>query len=304
MNISSLSDSLQTLALGIVQDVFGVQDLLFAKYLLAGLLIMLATVLFLIAMRVLRSDTGQELAQEKHIPQALSKAGAAIELCNKGNIPAVRCVITRAGRKKIKCDIIERLDIIKAEEGGKITCVFAPLKAGGRKLNAFQATLVQADVSGRKTEQITLSAPLGYTFLKRRKYGRKRVMDQQFIRVKLWVADPGQSDIPFMDAAPDVGVNSYAQDQSGHDANSVINISKGGIALRIRNQVLPPMCSVGEPVVINIFMFSFKDKAFRPYWYAGEVRSMEEDVEEYTRLGISFTGSGWLDEENGSIHWE
>ncbi|WP_147821159.1 hypothetical protein [Salidesulfovibrio onnuriiensis] len=294
---------MQALPLGLVQDIFGIKDLIFAKYLLAGLLVMLAILLFLLALRVLRSGDKEMLVQEKNIPQALSRAGMAIELCGKDNTPAVRCVITRAGRSKIKCDIVERMDVIRAKEGESVTLVFAPLRTAEKRVNAFKAELLESDVSGRKTDQITLSAPTGYDFLKRRKHGRKRVVDQQFIRVKIWMADPGKSSIQFQDASPDIGVNSYAQDQSGHDANSVINISKGGIALQVRNQVLPPVCAVGSPVVINIFMFNFKEKIFRPYWYAGEVRSMEEYGDGYTRLGLSFTGSGHMDEDSGTIHW-
>jgi hypothetical protein len=62
---------------------------------------------------------------------------------------------------------------------------------------------------------------------------------------------------------------------------------------------------VGSSTVINIFMFSFKEKIFRPYWYAGEVRSMEEANDEgYTRLGVSFTRSGLVNESTGTISWE
>lgn len=304
MNISSAPESLQAFALSMVQDIFGIEDLLFAKYLLAGLLVLLAGMLFLVAMRVMRSGEKEELAQERHIPLALSRTGATLELCDKNNNPAVRCVITRAGRKKIRCDIVERLDTIKANDGDDVTMVFAPLRAAGRKFNAFKATLIQSDRSGRNTDQITLSAPVGYSFLKRRQHNRKRVVDQQFIRVKVWLSNAEDSGLEFQDAAPDIGVNSYAQDQSGHDANSVVNISKGGIALQVRNQILPHTCVVGSPVVMNIFMFNFKDKAFRPYWYSGEVRSMEEKREGYTRMGISFTDSGWVDEETGSISWK
>lgn len=304
MEIAPTLDSIQSLTLGIVQDVFGVQDLIFAKYLLAGLLLVLAILLFLIALRVLRSGSVEELAQEKHIPQAISGSGATVEILNKKNTPAVRCIITRAGRKKMKCEIVERMDVLKIEEGNTVTCVFPPLKAGGKKVNAFQSVLLQADTGGRNTDQFTLSAPLIYTMLKRRRHGRKRVVDQQFIRVKLWMANAKNSTIQFQDAAPDVGVNSYAQDQSGHDANSVVNISKGGIALLIRNQVLPPMCTIGAPVVINIFMFNFKEKAFRPYWYSAQIRSMEEYGDGYTRVGVSFLNSGWMDDDTGTIHWE
>lgn len=304
MDISKLPESLQALAIGLVQDIFGIQDLIFAKYLLAGLLVMLAVLLFLLAMRVLRSGDRELQVQEKNIPQTLSRTGMTIELCGKDNTPAVRCVITRANRNKLKCDIVERLDVIKAKEGESVTVMFAPLRTTGKKVNAFKTVLMESDVSGRKTDQLTLSAPVSYAFLKRRQHGRKRVVDQQFIRVKVWMADPGKSSIQFQDAAPDIGVNSYAQDQSGHDANSVINISKGGIALQVRNQVLPPMCAVGAPVAINIFMFNFKEKIFRPYWYAGEVRSMEEKGDGYTRLGLSFTNSGQMDDETGSIRWE
>lgn len=305
MNIESLPESLQALALGLIQDIFGVDDLLFAKYLLASLLILLAVILFLLVLRILRSDKKTEVSQEKNIPQTLLKTGTTVELCNQDEVTALRCVLVRAGRKKIKCDIIERLDELKAGEGELLTGIFPPLIAAGRKVNTFSATILESDKKGKKTNQITLSTPERYSLSKRRQQARKRVVDQQFIRVKLWLADPAKNDIHFQDAAPDIGVNSYAQDNSGHDSNSVINISKGGIALKVRNQLLPPACAVGSSTVINIFMFSFKEKIFRPYWYTGEVRSMEEANDEgYTRLGVSFTRSGWVNESTGTISWE
>jgi len=299
---NSLPEQMQTHILETLKIGLGIEDLLVARIVLAGLLVLMAVFLFLLALRILRSEKKTELGKTSLIPNHLLKTGTTIEVYNSDETPALRCVLTRAGRKRLRCDIIEKLGKLSAQKGDALLCLHAPIKAAGKQLNAFPCRLVEN--SSSKSQHVILSTPTQFHFVKRREHGRKRVVDQQFIRIKLWLACADSTDISFLDAAPDIGINSYAQDASGHNANSVLNISKGGIGLRVTNSALPTTCSTASTVVINIFMFSFHEKIFKPYWYEGTIRSMKSDGEGYTRIGISFDRQGIPDEENINLKWQ
>jgi len=275
------------------------------RYAGAGLFIALAVFLLFLALRMLRPGNTRSDSKRVNIPRSLQKEGVVMDLLNSSNDDdvAVRCVITSASSGKIKCEIIERFDVIKANEGNDIVCVFAPMKTDKGKVNSFTARLVESDKNGRKADRIVLSAPADYALIPRRKHSRKRVADQQFIRVKLWVDNPFSSDISFEDAAPHIGVNSFSTDGPDQSTNAVVNISNGGLGLSVQNRVIPETCGVGAPVAINLFMFNFKEKSFKPYWYTGEVRSMEESRPGFTRMGIEFNGSGANCEETNKIRW-
>ncbi|GAB7024454.1 PilZ domain-containing protein [Salidesulfovibrio brasiliensis] len=280
----------------LLSGIFGLSSPEQVRMLLAGALAVLAVVLLLAALSFMRSGRRKGLTHEEDIPAELSRKGAAIDVTmNDDTSPALRCVITRAGRKRLQCDILDR-NGKDPQQGDEVSILFPPTSVNGTRINVFSATAGKADA-----ERIVLETPRHFGYVKRREHVRKKVMDQQFIRVRLWVS-PMDSTYEFQDSPPDVGVNSYAQDDSGHEANTVINISNGGMALNVRNQNLPPACVTGGPVVLNIFLFNFREKEFKPYWCAGEIRSMEGGEEGYTRVGIAFTGSG-SPREDGCIDW-
>jgi len=271
----------------------------------AALLGMLALTLLIFALRMLRGNKAKSSSTYTNIPHTLQQEGVVMDLLNRPDDEnvSVRCVITSAKSGKIKCEIIERLDVIKAQEGKEIVCVFAPMKTETGKINFFTAKLVESDKSGSKTDRLILSSPTAYGMTPRRKHTRKRVADQQFIRVKLWVASPYSSDISFEDATPQIGINSFATNGPDQTTNAVVNISNGGLGLSIRNRIIPETCAVGATVAINLFMFNFKEKSFKPYWYSGQVRSMEETRPDFTRMGIEFDGAAKTSCETGRLKW-
>jgi len=269
-----------------------------------ALLGMVALLLLLFAVRLF--FRGADRSRRRiNIPRTLQRSGAVVDILRSPNDDAVpvRCVFTAVSSGKIKCEIIERLDVLGVAEGKEVTCVFTPLKSGPTKVNAFQARLVESDRSGSRADRIVLAAPRDYALIPRRRHGRKRVADQQFIRVKLWVADPFMADLSFEDAAPHIGVNSFGGDPA-QSANAVINISNGGLGLSVVDRILPETCAVGSRVTINLFMFNFREKTFRPYWYSGSVRSMTEGNPGFTRMGIEFDAHGRSDGRSGALIWE
>jgi len=249
-----------------------------------------ALILFLAALRMLTGKGGGK-AKRVNIARTLQQQGASIDLMAGDDAVAVRFVITAAASGKLACEIIERLDTIKAAEGEEVTCVFAPVRVEGGRVNAFTARLVESDRSGRRADRIVLSAPRGYAMVPRRRNSRKRVADQQFIRVKLWVESPYASDTAFEDAVPHIGVNSLSTEVAVQTANAVLNISSGGLGLSVQNRVIPETCAVGAAVTVSLFMFNFREKTFKPYWYSGTVRTMVSGRPGFTRMGIGFDGA-------------
>lgn len=270
---------------------------------LLGILALLLLICGLILLR--RPKPRNSSSTRTDIPRAIQKKGMVLDILNNTDEDkvAVRCVITGARTSKVKCEIVERLDVLKTKEGKDVTCVFAPLKTRQGKVNSFTARLLESDRSGRNADRIILSGPTAYALIPRRKHSRKRVADQQFIRVKLWVEDPFTSTRQFEDAAPHIGVNSFSTNGSDQNGNGVINISTGGIGLSIRDSVIPENCGPGATVTINLFMFNFREKTFKPYWYSGTVRTMEESRPGFTRIGIEFDGSAHLEQSTGELAW-
>ncbi|MBG0789067.1 MAG: hypothetical protein H0S80_01060 [Desulfovibrionaceae bacterium] len=272
----------------------------------ATLLGLLALVLFLAAIRLIRRPHPRNTSSTRtDIPRTLQRKGMTVDILAGpgGNKVAARFVVTGVRANRIRCEIIERLDVIRTGKDRKAVCVFAPLKTREGKVNTFTAALIKSDRDGRNPDRIILSTPAEYGFATRRRHVRKRVADQQFMRVKLWLASPMSTDVAFQDAMPHIGVNAFTFEGPDQASNGVVNISDGGLGLSVLNRLLPETCAPGESVVINLFMFNFGEKTFKPYWYAGTVRSMEGGRPGFTRVGIEFTDVGRADPATGRLSW-
>ena len=306
MDIQTILDTVERQALQWLQQTFPNLPPQTLHYAGAALLGALAIILFAAGIRRLRNPRAKNTSStRKDIPRTLQHKGMTVDLLEGPDSEkvSVRFVVVGVKTGRIKCEIIERLDGIRTPKGKDVVCVFAPLKTRNGKVNTFTATMIETDRSGRNPDQIILSTPADYAHIARRKHVRKRVADQQFIRVKLWMEDPLSKDVSFLDAAPQIGVNAFTHDGPAQAANGVINISGGGIGLSILNRLLPETCTPGQQVVLNLFMFNFREKTFKPYWYAGIVRSSEDGRPGFSRLGIEFTAIGQTDQIAGRLSW-
>jgi hypothetical protein len=306
MNINSILDTMGQQATQWLQQAFPNMPQQVLHFGGGAVLGALALILFLTGIRLLRKPKTRNTSSTRtDIPRSLQSRGMSVDLLTgpENDRLVARFVITNVKPGRIKCEIIERLDVIRTDKGKDVACVFAPLKTRDGKINTFTATMVETDRNGRNPDRIILSTPVDYALITRRKHIRKRVADQQFIRVKLWIANPSSNDISFEDAAPQIGVNAFTLDGPDQGANGVINISGGGIGLSVLNRLLPETCAPGEQVVLNLFMFNFKEKTFKPYWYAGVIRSTEEGRPGFTRMGIEFTDVGQADRTSGRLSW-
>lgn len=271
----------------------------------AILLGIMAFVLLLLGLLLLRRPKKKNTSSKTNIPQKLQGKGTVVDIIAAPNEETVtlRCVFTAVKSNKITCEIIERLEPLKTGKNRQLVCVFAPTKYQDGKVNSFTSTLMKLGHSNRTANLMILSAPTEYTMIPRRKHTRKKVADQQFIRVKLWLEDHIFSDTSYQDATPHIGVNSFSSDSPEQSSNGVVNISNGGIGLSILDTLVPETCGSGSPVVINLFMFNFREKTFKPYWYAGTIRSVEESRPGFIRMGVEFTSTATPDPSTGRLNW-
>ncbi|MFW5837447.1 MAG: hypothetical protein ACOCVM_05520 [Desulfovibrionaceae bacterium] len=276
---------------------------------LAGAAVGAAILLFLFYrfMRRRKRASDKALPNERDIPGRLQRSHA---LCDLLMGPAMaralicRCVITKADKKGLECEIVEDFASESLEEGRPVLCTFKPVAAGKTRRNAFETVFQGFSKVKSQLASFRLSFPQAFTSVKRRQHKRMRVKDQQFVRTKLWVARHDADQTDYTEAAPVLAVNAFDMRAPGQDENAVVNISPGGLGVVTTAELLDHRLQPGVDVVANIFLFNFREKIFKPYWYAGKLRAMEEQGGGEVRLGLEFQRVGREDPETGRIHWE
>jgi len=207
--------------------------------------------------------------------------------------PLARCVPKSVGAEGLVCELLDSAALSELGLGRAVTCFFAPVRQAGRKVNAFESEIV-AVRGALEPPQMVLRLPQEFRSVPRRRHTRKRVSDPRFVHVRLWAADAETSRLFFPEAAPDIWINAYDGQNGGE--NAVTDISPGGLALEVRAGLLPPGLEPGSPVVLKCSLFQFKEKQFKPYWYAGLVRGISLPDEKTRRIAIGFTAVGAPDQ--------
>ena len=286
-------------ALSALPDSLGADTLYFGA---AALLIICALILLFSALRMFRKDDQVKIGSTISIIHALMRKGVVLDLAQSADHDTMaRFLITSISKNTLKGEILEKPEHVHKGLNGPVVFFFPPLPLGANRLNALSAQLIFDET---EPDILTLKGPFEPLREKpRRKQPRKRVVFQQFVRVKLWVAERSTPDINFVAASPHVSVNSYTPDDHSESANQVINISRGGLALSIHGRTLPPSCAVGAPVVLNLFMYNVESKEFQPYWYAGTVRNTSPERRGFTRVGIQFKQVGMLNSTEEFLIW-
>lgn len=232
----------------------------------------------------------QELAQASIpidlLPRDAAEGGAITAT------PLARCLPRIIGPGGLTCELLDSGSGEGLALGLPVTCCFAPRRVPGGSVNAFQSVLAALDPLA-EPPLVVLTLPGEMLDAPRRRHPRKRVSDQRFLRLRLWLASPGQTPLYFPDAAPDIWINAYDADQGG--GSSVTDISTGGVALDVRPGLAPAGLAKGSPVVLKCSLFHFKEKRFRPYWYAGAVRGLSPQADGGARIAIGFTHVGRID---------
>ncbi|WP_419778672.1 PilZ domain-containing protein [Maridesulfovibrio sp.] len=238
--------------------------------------------------------------------QFFQKSGTIMDvaLAEHHNAVLGRAVLTAVKQDRIRLEIIEEHGIAQLSSPTEIILMFPPEESLAGKVNSFRSRISSLECDKEGCGRMTLTPPSKFALVKRRRHKRKRVIDQQFIRVKLWRGTADSSDTSFVDRIPDLAVNSYDPRSTGHEDNQVINISNGGIGVGAAAELVESKFRTDDDVLISIFMFNFRQKVFKPYWYAGKIRSIERMDSNTCRVGVQFTGSGKMRDENEQhINW-
>lgn len=203
--------------------------------------------------------------------------------------PLARCVPVEAGPGGLVCELLDCAAPDAVHAGLKVQGFFAPLPLAGRKVNALDSEIL-AMQGADDPPRIVLALPQGLRAVPRRRHPRKKVSDPRFIRLRLWLADVAQSTVYFPEASPDLWINAY--DGRHGDENAVSDISPGGLALEVRAALAPAGLAPGARVVLKCSLFQFKDKQFKPYWYAGKVRAVTQPAQGLRRIAVAFSHVG------------
>lgn len=272
----------------------------------AGCTGLLAAIFAYLILRPSSAKKNTSLEKPEDFSTFFQKSGTIMDLAIDENYEKVigRAVVTKIRENGLQLEIIEDLGISSISGKPEVTLLFPPERFGKSKVNSFNSRIQTLDCNSDGCGRMVLSQPEKFSLVKRRRHKRKRVVDQQFIRVKIWRGKPDNDETSFADAAPALAVNSYDPRSSGHEDNQVINISNGGIGVSAHQGLVDKKLDINDDVLINIFMFNFRQKIFKPYWYAGRIRSIEEFDGTSYRIGVQFTMSGQIRDENEQyIDW-
>jgi hypothetical protein len=80
------------------------------------------------------------------------------------------------------------------------------------------------------------------------------------------------------------------------------------LALEVRASLVPQALTPGSPVVLKCSLFQFREKQFKPYWYAGLVRGLSAPggpEGKLKRIAVGFTHVGAPDDKAPQgVAWE
>ncbi|WP_319764889.1 PilZ domain-containing protein [Maridesulfovibrio sp.] len=276
-------------------------------YLILGAAVLIALLAAILAYKLLRPKSKRDKQPQgpTDFVNFFYKNGTIMDIAaaEQHNDTLGRAVLTEVKPDLIRLELIAENGISQLSASNEVILMFPPEQSMAGKVNSFRSTIDSIECDEDGCGRLTITPPAKFALVKRRRHKRKRVVDQQFIRVKLWLGEADSSDTSFVDRIPDLAVNSYDPRASGHEDNQVINISNGGIGVKTSPLLVESKFQINDNVLINIFMFNFRQKIFKPYWYTGKVRSME-NMDGICRVGVEFTGSGKMRDENEQhIDW-
>lgn len=309
ISLSALSDQADRFLENLSKLPTELTNLSVKTVLLAGAAVAGAILLFLLY-RMLRKNKRSRagaLSSERDILPLLQRSQV---LCDLLMGPAMaralicRFVIAKAGKKGLQCEMVEDFASDALEPGRPVLCTFKPVDVGKTRRNAFESTFLEFGEANGSLFNFFLKPPESYTTVRRRRYKRKRVKDQQFVRAKLWMARYDGDQEAYLEAPPSLAVNAFDMRAPSQEDNALVNISPGGLGLTVASNLVDQRIRPGADLVANIFLFSIREKGFKPYWYAGKLRSAEEQDDGAVRIGVEFQRVGALDPDTGHIVWE
>ena len=243
---------------------------------------------------------------ERELPERLRREGVILDLhpvAEQDRHPLVRVLVVGQRGGRLLCEVLEEGGAHALEPGVPLRVEFKPLRLGRVRVNAFFTAYFGEELATDRIARVLLEPPRDVAFHPRRVQARKKVMDPQFIRAKLWFASPDSPEgARPADTAPHLAVNDYDLRSGQMSGGSILNVSKGGLGLELKTSLAAGRCAPGAEVIVNLSLFSFKGKTFVSHWYAGVVRSAGEVSREALRTGVQFTRAG-AEGPDGGVRW-
>lgn len=219
------------------------------------------------------------------------------------NIQAGRFKIRGIEKGALNCSVAENSALDRLKPGEIVLCTFKARNFGDKKVNSFKAAFKSFARTDRPADSFTLEKPERFGLVWRRKYTRKRILEQEYVRVNAWMLKPDHpTETP--DRHPDLAVNTYDTLEEAQLDNTVINISKQGLGLSVHETLPGSRKKPGTKMILNIFIFHPRKKAFTSYWYAGELRSSGPHEPGLKRLGIKLTHGRLETQEKNVFIWK
>ncbi len=244
---------------------------------------------------------------EKILPEHLRRNGVVLDLSpaqDEARHALTRVLVVGVRGRWLLCEVLEDAGSHSLVLGDPLRAEFRPLRLAGVKLNSFTTAFAGEELATDRIPRVLLEPPGDPGFHPRRVQSRKKVVDPQFIRAKLWFVSPDSPEgVRPADTAPHLAVNDFDVRSGQASGGSILNISKGGVGLELKKSLVGEHCAAGASMVLNLSMFSFKGKHFKSYWYAAVVRSVEEAPKDTLRVGLEFLRAGVENPADGSLRW-
>jgi len=183
----------------------------------------------------------------------------------------------------------------------RVICFSKPFAYSGRRINAFVTFVAHMVKRGSVIKEMSLSTPIRYRFVIRRKQDRQRIAREGAVRVKAW---DGRKRKTFWMIRPVMQTVNNPARYGKKMRLSVENISSGGMRILIlhpNKQHLPPLAK-GNQLVLRVSVWNPKTKKFSYFNVIGTIRSKFKGKGGAIGLGIQFTAEG--EKVGGNYLWK
>lgn len=182
----------------------------------------------------------------------------------------------------------------------RVICFTKPFAYSGRKINAFVTFVSQFTKRGTVIKEMSLSTPIRYRFVIRRKHSRQQVAREGAVRVKAWESRKRKT---FWMNKPDLQTVNNPARYGTKTRLSVENISAGGMRMFVLHPKgnLPPL-KKGNQLILRVSVWNPKTKKFAYFNVIGTIRSRFKGKGGAIGLGIQFTAEG--NKVGGQYMWK
>lgn len=182
----------------------------------------------------------------------------------------------------------------------RVICYTKPFTYSGQKINAFVTFISHMHKRGSVIKEMSLSTPIRYRFVIRRKHSRQRVAREGAVRVKAW---DGRKRKTFWMSRPDLQTINNPARYGKTMRLSVENISAGGMRMLVINpKGSLPVLKQGGQLVLRVSVWNPKTKKFSYFNVVGTIRSRFKGKGGSIGLGIQFTAEG--EKVGGNYLWK